>query len=170
MFRDKGERWPEDERILVIGGLGDMPARRGLFNRLGGVLCPYAPLDEGQRAEAVAFARAHLAREGSATISSLHRFPGMLRPAVAELLDAFHRAGGRRSNPVLRLNSAHPATLHSHDMTMTCTLTGVGTIARNADGAEYAAPLDHAFLMYAGLMHRASSYRSPDVPKITLMF
>lgn len=169
LLTHKGERFEHDDRVLLVGTVADIPAFRGIYNRLAGVLCPFNPLSEEQRAEIIAFAKAHIAQKGPSTISVRKHIPASLHPVMDELHGVFSRVAGRAGNPVLRINSRAPGTPHNHETTLTCTFTGIGTIGVNKQGRQYAAPLDHIFIIHKNLKHMASQYSSPDIPKITVM-
>lgn len=159
----------QDARVIMVDSIGEIPRHRRFFNTAQGVLCPYNPLTEAQRAELFGFARHHVALNGATTISSQRLLPSFLTPVIHELEHAFARATGSNRSAIMRINSTAPRTPHAHEASLTSTFSGVGTIALDQNGKEYAAPLDHIFIFHRAIRHRASQYRSAEMPKITLM-
>ncbi len=169
LLTHKGERFIHDDRVLLVDKVADIPSFRGIYNRLAGVLCPYNPLSEEQRAEIINFAKTHIAQKGPSTISVRKHIPAALHPVMDELDNIFSRVAARAGTPVLRINSKAPSAPHSHETTLTWTFTGIGTIGVNKSDQHYAAPLDHIFIIHKSLKHMASQYSSADMPKITVM-
>lgn len=162
-------KFEKDERIVMVDCIAEIPRHRSFFSSIQGVLCPYNPLTVPERETLLDFARSHIAAHGAATISAQRFFPSFLRPAVEELEYAFSKATGFKREALLRINSTHPSSPHAHETSLTCTFSGIGTIGVNQQGQEYSVPLDHIFIFHRGIKHMASQYKSPDLPKVTLM-
>lgn len=169
MFSVSYTSFEHDERVALVDTIAEIPRYRRFFKSPEGVLCPYNPFTEGQKEEMLDFARLHIAAHGPSTISARRLLPSLLHPVAEELEYAFSKATGYRRDALLRINSRDPRTLHAHESSLTCTFSGVGTIALNNAGEEYSAPLDHIFIFHRSIKHMASQYKSAELPKVTLM-
>ena len=176
-FFSKLKTFEHDGRIAVADRIEDIPTCSGPFSRFSGALCPYNPLNDREEREIIEFMRVRMQtkKENAVFASNFSGFlqrelPAPLHRTFDDLSRIFKNVTGNKNClALLRANSRHPQEPHSHEVTMTYTMTGLGTVAFNAKGIPYHAPAKHIFIMGQDVRHMASQEFPADHPKLTFV-
>ena len=174
----KENRLKADPRIVVVDRIEDIPRIGSPFSGVHGALCPYNPLSQDEIREIAEYMGTRIRLGEDRSLYATHYFnailaktlPAPLRRVFDELGDVFRRAvGGGATTRVLRANSCHPQSPHTHDPALTYTFMGTGTVCVNKQGEHYAVPPDHILLLDKKIPHMASQEHSQDNIKLTIL-
>jgi hypothetical protein len=176
-FFSKYKTFEHDNRIAVADTIKGIPSCHRTFSRFSGALCPFNPLSDHEEQEIIEFMRVRMqTKKDNAVFASNYsgflqkELPTPLHRTFDELSTIFKNVTGHKNClALLRANSKHPQEPHCHEVTMTYTMTGLGTVALNTQGIPYNAPLKHIFIMGPDVRHMASQEFPDDHPKLTFV-